>query len=296
MTLGIFQNSPLGYTGSKSRRAVRLLRLADQNQKHYIEPFAGGLGMLFRARRERLFKTYSANDKNADLINFYTVLRDYPEELSKLLWGYYQVHGSENAHLFAQSLEDLTSGNNIKRAAAFLIVDKCAAKGTHPPKMIRSSTRRHGVTPLMVDRLPLFSELLENATLTCLDYRQLDIPKTAFVFADPPYEAVGAKIYEHRVDLQAFSEWAKQMDCSWLVSLNDSEYTNSLFRKYDRIVEPVSYPAIIDPKSGCYQRRDATEVLILNYHRPARDAFLRQFGWSIKPAKERPTRCSTRAG
>ncbi len=238
--------------------------------------------MLFRARKERLYKTYSANDKNADLINFYTVLRDYPEELSKELWSSYQVHGSESEHQFAKSLEDLTSGNDVKRAAAFLIIDKCAAKGTHPPKMIRSSTRRHGITPFMIERLPLFSELLENVTLTCLDYRQLDIPRTAFVFADPPYQDVGAKIYEHQVDLQEFSEWAKQMNCSWMVSLNDSRYTNNLFRNYDRIVEPVSYPSIIDPKSGCYNRRDATEIIITNYRRSTRKAFMISFGWKLR--------------
>ncbi len=241
--------------------------------------------MLLRSRKERLFKTYTANDANPLLVNFWVMLRDYPEELSKELWSSYQVHGSESEHLFAKSLEDLTSGNDVTRAAAFLIIDKCAAKGTHPPKMIRSSTRRHGITPFMIERLPLFSELLENVTLTCLDYRQLDIPRTAFVFADPPYEDVGVRIYDQKVDFQEFSEWVQQMDCSWMISLNDSDYTNSLFRNYDRIVEPVSYPSIIDPKSGCYKRRDATEIIITNYQQKTKNSFLTSFGWSLREAR-----------
>jgi len=158
--------------------------------------------------------------------------------------------------------------------------------------MIRSSTRRHGITPLMLERLTLFSELLENVTLTCLDYRNLDIPgRNAFVFCDPPYEAVGDKIYDHKIDLQEFAEWVKQMDCSWMVSLNDSRYTNNLFRNYDRIVEPVSYPSIIDPKSGCYKRRDATEIIITNYRRPTRHAYLRSFQWELRKAQPSSKAC-----
>ena len=103
--LGTFGNSPLRYQGGKARRSLRLLRFADQRQKHYVEPFAGGLGMLFRAKRENRFQKYYANDLDANLVNFYSILRDYPDELIKQLWTCYRHHGAGDEELFYQSRE-----------------------------------------------------------------------------------------------------------------------------------------------------------------------------------------------
>ena len=103
--LGTHHNSPLCYPGSKGRRAVRLLRLADQDRCQHLEPFAGGLGMLFRARRERMFRTYRASDSDDSLMNLWRVLRDYPEELVNRLWTFYRRHGTGSVELFHQCRE-----------------------------------------------------------------------------------------------------------------------------------------------------------------------------------------------
>ncbi len=296
MKLGTAQNSPLQYSGGKSKRVFRLLRLADQSRKHYIEPFAGSLAMMYRACREKLFRTYSVNDLDGNLVNFYTILRDHADEMLKVLWKHYNKHGPGDEELFQKCIEDLSSANKITRAVAYFIINKWSMKGAHTPTMIRRGTRSKGVTQPMLCRLPLFSELLSGVKITNLDYRDIDVPTNSFLYADPPYERVGSTFYKHRVDLSEFSEWAKHLRSSWMVSLNDSDYTNSLFYEYDRILEPVSYPAIVNRKFDSYKRRNATELVIMNYHRSTRDAFVRQFGWKIKPAKEHLDRCSKRAG
>ena len=101
--LGTFENSPLRYPGSKSRRSVQLLRLADQSKHHYFEIFAGGLGMLFRARRERLFKSFSANDADPQVYNFWKVLQNHSELLIDYLWKNYDRHGYGDSDLFNKS-------------------------------------------------------------------------------------------------------------------------------------------------------------------------------------------------
>jgi DNA adenine methylase len=282
--LGIHENSPLSYPGSKSQRSTRLLRLADQTRKHYVKSFAGGLGMLFRARRERMFKTYRANDLDANLINFYSILRDYLDELMEQLWTGYRHHGAGDEVLFHQSREDLASGSELKRAVAFFIINRWAVKGALRGGMRRTTKTRHGMSPRLLDRLPLYSELLRGVTLTNVDYREVEIPRNTFVFFDPPYENAGETLYSHTVDLTDFGIWAKNLNCSWLITLNDSECTDNLFGDFDRIVEPVKYSAAISPKFGSFERRNATELLIMNYHRPTRDAFVRQFEWSVRKA------------
>lgn len=281
-SLRAFENSPLRYPGGKAQRALRLLRFADQSRKHYVEPFAGGLSVLLKARRERLFKTYSANDVDSDLINFWIVLRDRPNELVKILWDCYRRHGAGDDDLFLKSKENLNSDNDVVRAVALFIVNRWTPKGDLRGGMLRTEKRRSGISPMILDRLPLFSELLSGVKITNLDYHDMDIPRNSFAFIDPPYENIGTHFYQHKVDLNEFSDWVKYLNCSWLTTLNDSPFTNKLFSDFDRIAEPMKYPAVINPKFGSYQRRDGTELVIMNYHRPSRDAFLRSFGWSLR--------------
>jgi DNA adenine methylase len=199
--LGAHDNSPLRYPGGKARRSLRLLRFADQSRKHYVEPLAGGLGMLFRAKRENLFQKYYANDLDTNLVNFYSILRDYPDELIKQLWTCYRQHGARDEELFYQSRENPASSNDINRAVAYFIINKWPVKGDLDAGMMRTSKRRSGISPMLLNRLPIFSELLNGVTLTNLDYQNVKIPCSAFAFLDPPYENVGASLYKHKVNL-----------------------------------------------------------------------------------------------
>jgi DNA adenine methylase len=293
--LAALDNSPIRYPGSKARWAVRLLRLADQRKQHYVEPFAGGLGMLFRARRERLFRSYHANDVDSQLVNFWVVLRDRPRELLDQLWSWYRRYGAGDEDLFHQCKEHLVSPNDITRAAAYFVINKWSVKGDQNTGLIRTTTRQNGLSPNMLDRLPIFSELLDGVTLSNLDFRELEIPGTAFVFADSPYERVGSRFYRHTADLAEFRDWIHQLTGSWLVTLNDSPYTNELFSDFDRVIEPVTYPVVMNPASRRFRSPRTTEILVMNYKRSTRDAFLRRFDWSVRKATKRSRRATSSA-
>jgi site-specific DNA-adenine methylase len=289
--LGTFDNSPLRYPGGKAKRATRLACLIDKSRKRYTEVFAGGLGMYFKCRRERIFTSYSINDIDSDLINFWTVLRDRPNQLIQQLWDCYRRHGAGDDDLFHQSKENLNSGNDIVRAVALYNVNRWTPKGDLQGGMLRTEKRRSGISPMILDRLPLFSELLSGVKITNLDYHDVEIPRNSFAFIDPPYDNIGTNFYQHKVDLDEFSDWAKSLNCSWLTTLNDSSFTNKLFSDFDRIAEPMIYPAVINPKFGSYRRREGTELVIMNYHRPTRDAFLRSFQWKLRKAQPSSKAC-----
>ncbi len=286
--LGTFQNSPLRYPGSKSRRAVRLLRLTDQSKTHFCEPFAGGLGFLLKARRERLFKTYSANDADPQVYNFWKVLQNHSELLLSNLWKNYDRHGYGDSDLFNKSKEDLSSENEITRAAAFFTITRWSVRGDLRSKMLVTKKGGDGISPNMISRLSLFSDLLQGVNLTNLDYRELDIPRNSFVFIDPPYENKKLTFnYEHGIDFTEFRDWADDLPGSWLITINDSDTTNELFSGYDRIVYEYkrTFPVVLHSKAGALDCAHGSEIMVVNFHSRTREAFLRSFQWKLRKAQ-----------
>ena len=291
--LGTFENSPLLYPGGKARRSPALLRLADQDKKHYVEPLCGGMSMMFCARKSRIFKTYAVNDINSDVINFWTILRDCSDELIDRLWDCYRRFGSAgNDEIVDKCQEDMRSGDEMARATALYLTNKWSMRGHFSGSGRGHSSctviqrSNNGVTPNMIERLPLFSDLLQDVTITNLDYTKLKVPRDSFIFCDPPYEGVGDKFYNHVFNLMDFSDWISHFkQQSFMITLNDSRRSNNLFKYYNRIVVPVKYSPLIRSKSPSYYQRRTTEIVVLNYHRRTRDAFLRQFGWPMRKSR-----------
>lgn len=70
--------TPLTYYGGKQRIAARIVALMPRHLI-YLEPFAGGLAVLFekpRARRETI------NDLDGAVVAFWRAVRDRPDELA----------------------------------------------------------------------------------------------------------------------------------------------------------------------------------------------------------------------
>lgn len=71
---------PIVYFGGKIRIAKRIIELMPPHQ-HYVEPFCGSLAVLL-AKPPVTHET--ANDLDGDLVNFWRVLRDRPEDLERV--------------------------------------------------------------------------------------------------------------------------------------------------------------------------------------------------------------------
>jgi DNA adenine methylase len=69
--------SPVPYFGAKGRTAPWIVSLLPQHE-HYVEPFAGGLSVLLAKEPSKL---ETVNDLDGELMTFWRILRDRPDEL-----------------------------------------------------------------------------------------------------------------------------------------------------------------------------------------------------------------------
>jgi DNA adenine methylase len=72
--------SPVSYFGSKQTIAAWIVGLLPEHD-HYVEPFAGGLSVLLAKRPSRM---ETVNDLDGELMTFWRVLRERPDELLRV--------------------------------------------------------------------------------------------------------------------------------------------------------------------------------------------------------------------
>ena len=111
----------LGWIGGKSfygthrtGRWINSLLPPPEATYTYVEPYAGMLGLLLQRRPA---KREIVSDLDADLINWWTVVRDRPEELAELL----EWTPGWSSDLFAEACHNLDHPDPVKRAYYFTL-------------------------------------------------------------------------------------------------------------------------------------------------------------------------------
>lgn len=193
---------PFAYYGGKTRLAAAIAEALPEHQ-HYVEPFVGSLAVLLAKQPSKL---ETVNDLDQDLITFWRVLRDRPDELAAA--AALTPHARAE-HVAARGIEQ--APDDLERARRVWVLLSQGRTGTLRTTGWRfygdpagTSTPMPGYLHGYVERMPPAAWRLRQVSLECrpaldviADYGQ---HPSVCIYADPPYlgstRAVG---YRHEM-------------------------------------------------------------------------------------------------
>lgn len=184
---------PFTYFGGKTAIADRIAALLPPHE-HYVEPFAGSLAVLL-AKPPSKMETVS--DLDGDLVTFWRVLRDHPQELERAC--------ALTPHSRAEYLACYDPATDDLERARRVWVNLTQGRGG---QMRRTGWRYYadpsggasmpGYLGAYVARIMPAAERLASVSLECLDaldiIRRYGTHPGTLIYADPPYpESVRAR-------------------------------------------------------------------------------------------------------
>lgn len=266
------------WAGGKRQLLPFIRPLMPHKIKQYYEPFLGGGAVFF----DRQPSIATLNDTNAELINCYEVIRDFPEELlietlnhPNTSEHFYRVREMDRSENFA-----LLSA--VQRAARLLYLNKTCYNG-----LFRVNSQGQFNVPFGDYRNPVIadptviravSRYLNTAKIT---FRSVDFALAVenagqgdFIYFDPPYDPVSDTSSFTGYSLNGFTREEQQRlkevcdelterTAKVIVSNSDTTFIRQLYSGTNYTVQTVQARRNINSVSS--GRGKVDEVIILNY-------------------------------
>ena len=261
-------NSPFKWIGGKSRLRKAIIDLLPPHTC-YVEPFAGAAWVLFGKPPSDV---EVLNDLDQELITFFRVVREKPEELiASFEWEL--VSRAEFERLACLESAQLT---DVQRAHRFYYLIMAGWGGElNYPRFQTSITdgghgnRLIGALKTLRERVQPIHERLRTVIIENLDWRscleRYDRPGTV-LYLDPPYPENGCNYAHNMRDWKDHHELADRLsraECRWILSSYDIPEIRELFAKY--------FIISVQSASGMRVKKNDTarvlnrEVLVTNY-------------------------------
>lgn len=221
----------LKYPGAKNRIADWICEYIPEHNV-YLEPYAGSLAVFFN-KKPCYIETI--NDLHGEVINFYTVLREQPDELIRLI-RFTPYARSE----YEKSYED--ADTDLERARRFCVRCWMGFGAANLYKNgFRSGQRSNSPNPakawgMLPETLQAAAERLKNVQIENLPaleliarYNTADV----FIYLDPPYLPDTRKgyLYKHEMSIEDH-ERLLQAIVDHPGKILISGYDNELYNKY----------------------------------------------------------------
>jgi DNA adenine methylase len=216
--------------------------------KHYIEPFGGSAAVLLN-RDPSQIETF--NDLSSDVVNFFKVLRQWPEELMEAVsfspWSR-EEFGEAIATCKAPLARDAGKAERLERARSFYLKtlqgymgkeDITPSQWTHHVKAISDNSCSKAYTwltkpgkLLRVAKRMMRVQIEHRPALWLIEH--YDAPEALF-YCDPPYlmkSRTAGKCYNHEMTESDFEALAGALnECKAKVALSayDHPKINELF-------------------------------------------------------------------
>ena len=201
--------SPLTYYGGKANIADWIIDKFPENYQslHYVEPFAGGLSVLFTKKKSNM---ESINDLDENISNFWTVLRD--PELSKLLMDKlaFHLHSEAEYERCRDTFKDIK--DPLDKAYRFWVSNQLAFASVlgggfaYQKAAYKAKSARKNVNKIKI--MKHIHERIKEVQVFCRDATQviqmLDDKNTLF-YLDPPYPETDQRPYDGKFDKSGFN-------------------------------------------------------------------------------------------
>ena len=265
--------SPLTYYGGKSNIADWIVSKFPLNYKdlHYIEPFAGGLSVLFKKERSYL---ESVNDLSQDVWNFWRVLKD-PELSQELMQklSFFIYHENEY-EIHRDKVKEEFTGSPVDRAYSFWVANQLAFASVIGGGFAYSTRVCGKGQQKNLNKIKMMSEIhnrIKRVQFFCRDalsvIKTLDSDK-AFFYLDPPYPTTDQKPYKNKFTENDFNNLLSVLiELKGLFALSFYDFDGSNIPKNFNIVKKRTLNTVITKHSHLAEKglNLREETLITNY-------------------------------
>lgn len=228
--------SPLRYPGGKSK-VVNIIAKLIPDFKEFREPFVGGGSVFIYLKQIFPSRTFWINDINQNLYHFWNECKENPDKLIETIHELRATY-NDGKELYKFLSENIVFFNDIKKAAAFFIINRITFSGTTESGGFSNAAFHKRFTDSSIERVKSLSKILVNTKISNLDYEEVILAdgNDVFLFLDPPYySAKKSALYGkngalHRIfDHERFANVMRQTKHKWLITYDDSDYIRNLF-------------------------------------------------------------------
>ncbi len=192
---------PFAYYGGKTTLAPQIAALLPDHE-HYVEPFAGSLAVLLAKKPSR---AETVNDLDGDLVTFWRVLRDRPEDLERAcaLTPHARAEFEQSKALSGDDLQDLERARRV-----WVRLTQSRSQSMKPTgwKFSKAPLARTIDLSYFARRIGACAERLAGVSLESRDaldvIRDYGSESTVCLYVDPPYLG-STRATNYRVEMTA---------------------------------------------------------------------------------------------
>lgn len=177
---------PMPYSGGKQSQAEAIAALFPPHD-HYVEPFGGALSVLLAKSQSKI---ETVNDINGDLMTFWRILRDQPDQLERACA---LTPHSRAEYLASRDLDTPTDIERARRVWVQLTQGRGSRLGVKTGWRFVHGTNRMALARYLDGYLARIAPAAERLHGVCLESRPAaDVIAAyerpgALIYADPPY-------------------------------------------------------------------------------------------------------------
>lgn len=266
---------PMPYFGGKMRIAKRIVALFPEHG-HYIEPYAGSLSVLLAKSPSKM---ETANDLDGDIVTFWRMLRDRPDDLIRACA--LTPHSRAERNLaYEAAPEDLERARRVwVRLSQGRAAQLTRTGWRHYVQPAGSTYSMPQYLAAYVDRMAAVAERLSRVSLECRPALEVidayGASRDVLLYVDPPYlaEVRGGRhaTTSYQVEMKTAEEHRDLLDrlLNARAAVAVSGYANSLYDDELALWHRTEIRAFTGTGNHSSAARGArTEVIWTNYTPP----------------------------